>query len=587
MIPESFIQELKYYSDIEQIISSYVHLTRRGRNLVGLCPFHSEKTPSFTVYPDNQSFYCFGCGAGGDVVTFVRRAENLEYVEALRFLAEKCGMAMPEEVQDDGAAMRKTRILEINREAARMFHRCLLSAQGEPGRRYLAGRQLSEKTIRHFGLGYAPEGWDFALRYLRGKGYSEQDLLDANLILRGRSGRCFDQFRGRVIFPIIDLRGNVIAFGGRILGEGGPKYLNSGDTPVFKKSRNLFAMNFAKNTKESSFILAEGYMDVIAIHQAGFDNAVATLGTSLTQEQARLIAQYCQQVVIAYDSDGAGQTATQRAIRLFGDTGVRVSVLSIPDAKDPDEYLKKYGATRFKLLLEGSAGAVDFEIEKLRRKHDLAGSEGRVAFLKEFASLMAGIPSPVERDVYIGKIADELSVSRDALTLQVANTYKRRKREYQKKEERALHNEQTSPLRSKDLQRSANLRYANAEEKLIAALLKNPDLYPQVAARIRPEQFVTDFNRELFALLCQRLQKQQSLELIALSAFLTPEQMAAVSWMTASSQGLTIRQEAVEDYIHTILEHEKIRTETQVAQMGTQELGQYIKSLVANKNRGK
>ena len=337
MISELFLQELKSYSDIEQVVSSYVHLKRRGRVATGLCPFHSEKTPSFTVYPDNQSFYCFGCGAGGDVITFIRRIENLEYVEAVRFLAQRAGMAMPEDTRDDGMARLKARVLELNRTLARFYHSCLRGPQGKPGLDYLHGRGLTNQTIIRFGLGYAPDSWDAACKYLRSRGFTDDEMVSAAVAARGKSGGLYDSFRNRAMFPIIDLRGNVIGFGGRVMGDAkGPKYLNSSDTPVFKKSRNLFALNFAKASKREGLILCEGYMDVIAMHQAGFDNAVATLGTALTSEQSRLIAQYAQGVTLSYDSDGAGQAATRRAVGLLGEVGVKIKVLSITGAKDPD-----------------------------------------------------------------------------------------------------------------------------------------------------------------------------------------------------------------------------------------------------------
>ena len=365
MLPESFLNELKYKTDIEQVISRYVQLRRRGRNLTGLCPFHSEKTPSFTVYPDTQSFYCFGCGAGGDAITFVKKAENLDYMEAVRALAERAGLTVPEGSVDDSGRRLKARVLELNRAAARHFHQNLMSDRGREARGYLVDRGLTKATVVKFGIGYAPESWDDLRGHLRGQGFTDQEMITAALANPGKNGGCYDTFRNRIIFPIIDLRGGVIAFGGRNLGEQGPKYLNSGDTPVFKKSRSLFAMNFAKGTKRPELILCEGYMDVVSVHQGGFDNAVATLGTALTPEQARLIGNYTKTVVLSYDSDGPGQAATRRAIAIFEDTGVKVRVLSIPDAKDPDEFLKKFGPQRFELLLEGSAGAGDFESAKL------------------------------------------------------------------------------------------------------------------------------------------------------------------------------------------------------------------------------
>ena len=584
MIPERFIEELKYRSDIEQVISSYVPLKRTGWNLKGLCPFHSEKTPSFTVYPENQSFYCFGCGAGGDVVTFIRKIENLEYVEALRFLAQRAGMTLPEEARDDGTALLRTKILEINRESARFFFDQLAHGPDRRAIAYLRGRGLSDKTIKRFGLGYAPNTFDSLKNHLKGKGYSFEEMAAAAVVGKGKNGGYYDMFRDRVMFPIIDLRGSVIGFGGRVLEGDGPKYLNSPDTLVFKKTRNLFAMNIAKNTKEGSLILAEGYMDVISIHQAGFDNAVASLGTSLTAEQARLISQYVNQVIIAYDADGAGQKATRRAISLFEETGVKIRVLSIPDAKDPDEYIKKFGPARFKLLLEGSAGAVDFEIAKLRQKFDLETADGKVAFLKEFCSLMAGINSPVERDVYIIRTAQELSVSKEAVADQVAALRRRRAGAAEKKARRDIRPYSESAAgQPRDLERSRNIRYALAEDKLITTLLKHPDFYDAIAAKIRPEQFVTQKNRVLFEALWQRLQNRQDIGMMSLSALLEPEQMARVSYLLASAEGVAYTMQEAEDCMKTILEYQSVKTPDQVAGMSNEEWLEYAKSLAANK----
>ncbi|MEG2074569.1 MAG: DNA primase, partial [Angelakisella sp.] len=367
MLPESFLNELKYRCDIEQTNSSYLPLRRRGRNLTGLCPFHSEKTPSFTVYPENQSFFCFGCGAGGDIISFIKRIENLDYIEAVRFLAQRAGMEMPENAED-GSHKLRLKIQEMNREAAKYYHTMLMADCGKAARTYLIGRGMTKAMVTKFGVGYAPDGWQGLADHLRAKGYTNDEMAAAALVSHGKNGGVYDSFRDRVIFPIIDLRGGVIGFGGRVMQGSGPKYLNSSDTLVFKKSRNLFALNLAKSTKRKQILLAEGYMDVISIYQAGFDNAVATLGTALTEEQARLISGYTSEVVIAYDSDGAGQTATKRAVDILERVGLKLKILSMAGAKDPDEYIKKFGAERFELLIEGSKSSLDFEISKLYNK---------------------------------------------------------------------------------------------------------------------------------------------------------------------------------------------------------------------------
>ena len=583
MLSESFISELKARNDIEEVISSYVNVKRRGRNLVGLCPFHSEKTPSFTVYPDSQSFYCFGCGAGGDVVTFVKKIENLDYIEAVKSLAQRAGLAMPEDGYDDSYAKLKTRVLEINRETARFYHQCLISPVGKKALEYLRGRGLSDNTIRRFGLGFAPESWDAVIKHLRGKGYTLDEMAAAAVAVKSARGSYYDQFRGRVIFPIIDLRGNVSACGGRLMDGQGPKYLNSPDTPVFKKSRNLFALNYAKSSKESALILAEGYMDVVALHQAGFTNAVATLGTALTAEQARMISQYAAEVVIAYDSDGAGQKATNRAINIFGEIGLPVRVLKVQDAKDPDEFIKKFGATRFKMLLEGAGSAMEFEIAKLRAKYDLDSPDGKVGFLKEFAGFMAGIRNPIERDVYVTKTAQELGVAKDPLLVQINYIIRQRAKSDEKKKARDLSVFASGPNERRDPQRMSNLKEALAEERLIGILLKNPDYHGDILGKIRPEDFVTDFNREIFSVISDRLGQNRSVELIALSEQLSEEQMAKVAQVLADSASTRATRKEAMDYVETILAGKNRKSAAEVQQMDREALKDYVAQMAKRK----
>lgn len=588
MIPESFIEELKYRSDIEQLISRYTNLKRSGRNLSGLCPFHSEKTPSFVVYPENNSFYCFGCGAGGDVVTFVRMAEHLEYIEALRFLAERAGMTLPDEVQNDGAAKLKMRMLELNRQAARFFNSVLNSAEGRRGMAYLQSRGLSPNMIRKFGLGYAPDSWDALKGHLTQQGFTEDEMAAAAVIRKSDKGGSYDQFRDRVMFPIIDLRGGVIGFGGRVLGDARPKYLNSSDTVIFKKSRGLFAMNFAKATKRGQLILCEGYMDAIAIHQAGFDNAVATLGTALTPEQARLIAQYTAEVIISYDSDAAGQKATQRASQLFSQTGVRVRVLSVTGAKDPDEYIKKYGAARFEKLFEGSANATEYQIQGLKSRFALDTDDGKVGFLREFCALMARLPSQVEADIYTNRIASELSVSREAILQQTAALKKRAARQQEKKYDASLKiYAQEVPNQKRDPQRAANLRYALAEDKLIAALMKNPDYAKDISEKIAPAQLVTDFNRDIFSVLIHRLLEGRDVDLINLSSQLSVEQMNRLSHLLATNREHSFTLNDALDYVAVIKERQQQPTHEQVGAMTEEELKAFISGIAARKNPNK
>lgn len=585
MIPDSFIQDLKASCDIEDIVSGYVKLTRKGKNLVGLCPFHSEKTGSFFIYPQTQSFYCFGCGAGGDTISFLKRIENLDYVEAVRLLAQKAGVPVPEDSMDDSGARLKARTLEINRETARFYHQCLVSDVGKDAYRYLIERGRTPKIIRRFGLGYAPDDWNSLVDHLKSKGFREEEMVASGICGRTKKGGLYDRFRGRVIFPIIDLRGNVVAFGGRAMGERGPKYLNSSDTPVFKKSKNLFALNFAKASKAPNLILAEGYMDVIAIHQAGFDNAVATLGTSLTEEQARIIAQYTDTIIIAYDSDNAGQAATKRAINIFSEVGVKVNVLTIPDAKDPDEYLKKFGPERFQMLLEGCTNALEFEIAKIRNKYDVSTADGKVSFLKDFARLLADIRNPLEREVYLTKTAEELGVAPAAITAQINSIQKGRKNAQAKKEKNdtSIYIGDIASGR-KDMDRKRNLKYAVAEEHIIEILMKNPDYVPHFIKQCAPSEFVTEVNREIVTLLCDRIQTHRSVEPMALSADLSEEAMDRLSGILASETIQRADRTQLDEYIRILKEHGQQRSEQEIRDMDPDEYLRYVESLKARKS---
>ena len=403
MIPQDYIQEVVRRNDIEDVVQSYVQLRRRGRTCTGLCPFHTEKTPSFVVYPETQSFYCFGCGAGGDVITFIKKISNLEYVEAVKLLASRVGMPMPNE--EDKAGEMRRKVLAINRDAARYFYDQLNKPTPEAAlaREYWRKRRgLSDNTIRRFGLGYAPDSYSDLLHYLKGRGYNEEELLESGLVRRSEKGNLYNLFRHRMITPIIDLRGNVIAFGGRVLDDSKPKYINSPETVVYKKSRTLFALNIAKRSTSRRYILCEGYMDVISMHQAGFDTAVCACGTALTPEQVKLIGEYADEVILSYDSDEAGQKAAARSLELFAPSPARVSVLNIPGAKDPDEFIKKFGRDRFEMLLNGTANATEFKLAKIRAKYDIATDKGRLDYIKEALALLAGHISPTEREVYAG-----------------------------------------------------------------------------------------------------------------------------------------------------------------------------------------
>lgn len=563
-LSDAFLEQLRANTDIESVISPYVNLRRRGKNLVGLCPFHNEKTPSFTVYPENGSFYCFGCGVGGDVITFVRRMENLDYMEAVKQLADRAGMALPEDGYDDTLAKKRTAVLAANRAAAKFFHSQLFTEQGRQALDYFLDRGLAPETIRHFGLGFAPNDWRALKRHLNEQGFDDVLLESANLLRRSdKNGKVsyYDNFRNRVMFPIIDPRGNVIAFGGRVLDDSKPKYINTSDTLVYKKSNGVFALNFAKNGNDGKLIIAEGYMDVIALHQAGFTNAVACLGTALTKEQANLLSRYADTIILSYDADEAGQKATARALGIFGTTGMEIKVLHLEGGKDPDEIIKNYGAQRFQAIIDGAANDTEYRLLKARQGIDLATDDGKVKYLSAAAEILAEIGSPVEVDVYASRLAHELGV--DKLAIQSQVKYKReglKKRRAVKREQ-----EQTRLLingqNTKNPERSQHLRAAKAEETLIASLMRNPDFYNKLKDGLSADYFVTALNRRIFSIVLSRLEEGGNTEPYFLSSEFTPDEMDEVERIFRSATQLSNTVDECADCIK-ILKEEKNKPET-------------------------
>ena len=488
MIPQEYIQEVVRRNDITELVGRYVQLRRRGRTMVGLCPFHNEKSPSFTVYPENQSFYCFGCGVGGDPITFVRKINNLSYVEAVKELASRAGMPMPEEDDKEGRA--RGRLLEINRCAARYFYEQLNAHTPEAAaaRRYWKEKRgLSDAAIRRFGLGYAPEDFGGLLHYLRHRGFAEDELEHSGLVKRSQKGNLFDIFRHRVMVPIIDVRGNIIAFGGRVLDDSKPKYINSPETMIYKKSRTLFALNVAKKAASRRFILCEGYMDVISMHEAGFDTAVCACGTALTQEQVKLMSEYADEAVLCYDSDEAGQKATERSLHLFENSPVKVSVLSIPGAKDPDEFIRRYGRERFEMLLNGTANPTEFELGKAKKKYDLRTDDGRLEYIREAIDILAaGAVSPTARDVYAGRIAGETGVAKQAVTAQLESALHGAARRARRAEQRQMNEHGNAAGIRVPYERGGQnaMGPAKAARQLVAALLQDPETVGYVRERL-------------------------------------------------------------------------------------------------------
>lgn len=578
-LPDDFLQELKSRSDITDVVSSYIDLRHSGRTYSGICPFHSEKSPSFHIYPENGSFYCFGCGAGGDVITFVRRIENLDYMESIRLLAQRAGMTVPENEADQGLAKAKGRILEINREAARFFHTQLLGEPGTPGREYLLGRGLTPQTIRHFGLGYAPDSRFALVNTLSAKGYTPEELLQANVAVRASTGRVIDRFFARVMYPIIDLRGNVIAFGGRTLGDFKPKYLNTSDTLVFHKSTGLFAMNFAKNNAKDGLILAEGYMDVIALHQAGFENAIATLGTALTTEQARLLARYTGEVYLCYDSDEAGQKASARAIPILRSVGLTVRVLNLSAGKDPDEFIRSYGEqgpARFRQLMESSGNDVEYRLQKLRAKHNVQTTDGKVAYLTSAAELLSTLDSRMEQEIYAGRLAEEIGIERASILQQVEKNSKKRRKDKERQEFRAFQ-QQTAGIRDTvNPEKSKNLRAANAEEALIVYVMKHPDAASALEAALPPENFITSFNRRLYTVILGKIKDGKACGLTDLAGEFSVEEISSVAKMLADYHQVHVTAQDAKEYRNVILQ-EKQKLDPQKA--APQDIRDYLQRL--------
>lgn len=551
-IDERFLEELNARCDIVDIVSRYVQLKKRGSNYFGLCPFHNEKTPSFSVAPDKQIFYCFGCGAGGGPLSFIMRAEGLEFPDAVRFLAREYNMTVPETGGDPGQRHRRERILAALRDAARFYYSQLHSPAGEEALRYVQGRALSRRTLNEFGLGYAPDSFTATMDALVAKGYTKDELFAADLLVRNKRGTYYDRFRNRVMFPIIDVRGDVIGFGGRVMDDSKPKYLNSSETPVFNKRRNLFAMNRAKKTKNDYFLLAEGYMDVIALHQAGFDSAVASLGTSLTEEQARLLSRYTKTVVICYDADAAGQNAAQRAIDILRRAGLGVKILKIPGAKDPDEYIKSQGAEAFRKLIERSGNPTEYRLAALRSGYDLTEDEQRIEYLREAAQLLAQVENPIERDVYTASTAKSLNIRKEALEQEVRRAQKQAQRKAQRQQQRQIR----APVQAVQ-PKTRGLHYddpksAKAEMGVLSLVFSDASLLDELEDKLRPEEFSAPLLGKIYAYALELYHSGRAVTVAAYAQQLTQEEMNELVRAASRTVPTGDRQQALADYVDCI-----------------------------------
>lgn len=589
MIPEDIINEIKYRNDIETAISQYVNLKRRGKNLVGLCPFHSEKTPSFTVYPENGSFYCFGCGVGGDVFTFTGLIENLDYIESVKLLAERSGITLPQDGYDDSMQRLKKRIYDINRDTARFFHAFLMSPGGKWALDYLTGRGLTVKTIKHFGLGAAPDSWDALIHHLKEKGYTESDMLAANVIGKSQRGSLYDRFRKRVMFPIINIHGNIVAFSGRAMpGEDkqGGKYVNTADTPVYKKSENLFGINFAKNVCSERVILVEGNMDVISLHQAGFENTVAPLGTAFTTEQANLLSRYTKEIVLMLDADAAGQKAVRRASELLENTGLSVRVVVVPDGKDPDEYIKKNGKERFAALLEGAVSDMEYKLLTAAKDINLDNEDGRLKYLAAAAEIIAASDDIMTRDIYIGRLSEKYGVSRTALNARIEELRKRNRSQKQKKEISDI----IRPKYTKDdinPERRKSVKGTAAEETLIAVLLKNPDFYKIAAEKLPPEKMLTSLNRRIYETILSVLERGGTLDISAFAEKLLPAEIGYLVSLQNSEKAGKNPEIVLKDCIGVILEEDMLLESSEKSENSVEEWAAGLQNLIDKKVRGK
>ncbi|MCH5190038.1 MAG: DNA primase [Oscillospiraceae bacterium] len=563
-ISDDYIAELRRRADIETIISSYVNIKRNGKICRGLCPFHGEKTPSFTVYPDTQSFYCFGCGEGGDVIRFICSIENLNYIDAVKFLADKVGMDLPEDNSYDASlSKRRLRMYEANREAARFFNKQLLSPQGAAAANYCRERRLTKETVIKFGLGYAPDSWTSLKEYMNSKGFNDYELAEADLLKKSSKGTYFDTFRHRLVFPIIDLRGNVLGFSGRrIREEDRGKYVNTSDTLVYKKGNEVFALNFARKSGKDSLILCEGNIDAVMLHQAGFTNAVAGLGTALTQEQAHLLSRYASEIFICYDNDEAGGKATARALEVLSKTNAKIRVLNLSGGKDPDEIIKNYGVERFRSIIDGAANEIEYKLLSEREKLDLSTDDGKRRYLRAAVPILAEL-SPIELDIYASRLASELSVAKSAITDEVKRSGRSRQITRKKQEFKTV-------VKADDIldklnpERSDNFKAARAEESLIALILANPDFLKIADKQITADGFVTAFNGRIYKTLTDRLREGKSAEISFLYGEIIDDEIKAIAKIQTLSQVQQNTQEECEDCIKTIIEEKNKKAKSAV-----------------------
>ena len=550
-IDQSFLDELTARSDIVYVVSRYVSLKKSGSNYFGLCPFHNEKSPSFSVSQDKQIFHCFGCGVGGGVISFIMRAEGLEFYDAVSFLAKQNGMTVPENNYDKKTSKSRERLLALMKDTARFYYSELWKPENINVQQYFAKRGLTRKTMNRFGLGFAPNSFFATMDAMKEKGYTQDELLACGLVAKSEKGNLYDKFRNRVMFPIFDLRGNVIAFGGRVMDDSKPKYLNSPETAIFHKSRNLFAIEKARKTANDYFILAEGYMDVIALHQAGFDSAVASLGTALTEEQARLIARYTKNIIISYDADNAGQMAAQRAIDILKKSGLNVRVLRIPNAKDPDQFIKEKGSDAFRRLIEQSSDDIAYKINNIASKFDLEEDQDRISFLKEAAYILALIDSDIEREIYTTRVANMAKISPQSMTVEVKNALQKRNQSLKKEKRREVRSV-TQNAQPKDKSfKYENITSARSEEGILSVIFGDNTLVSYLNGKISPDDFTSPILKAFFIHALELYNNNKNITIPAFEGHFEPEALSLLTTIT-SRPVPAMREKALDDYINKI-----------------------------------
>lgn len=567
--PQSFLDELIARNEITDVVGSYVQLTRKGANLFGLCPFHSEKTGSFSVSTDKQIYYCFGCKRGGSVINFIMEIENLSFPDAVRFLAKRAGLEVPEEDGDREAGRRRQRLLDLNRDAARFYHQLLKQPEGSAVRAYLNRRQIAWQTAVRFGMGASLDAWDVLLNAMLKKGYTKSELLSAGLVVQNRNGGLYDKFRNRLMLPVIDTRGDVVAFGSRVLDQSEPKYMNSSETPVYSKRRVLYGLNLAKKSKRPNIILCEGNLDIVTLHQAGFDNAVASMGTALTMEQTRLLSRFTKELVLCYDNDNAGKIATERALQLLNDSEFSVKVLQLPNRKtsdgrivkqDADDFIKLHGPDAFEHLLSGSENGIEFRMAEIAGKYDLSSDEGRIGYCEEVSGLISSLPNAVEREIYTTRAAEAAKITLEAMKLEVQRAFKQRVSREKRTELRKDLNPAAQLQPKERTLHYENMRSARAEEGLLRLLLLDESLF-STEPPVPIEDFSSPLLGRAFEILWQAHCDGRPVSIAALSEYFSPEEMSHLTAICQEPQSLKTAGQALRDYTHIITSEARQRRE--------------------------